>query len=331
MMRAPAFWADPESLAGRLLAPLGRLYGAVTLARMGRAGGGAGVPVICIGNPTLGGAGKTPVAIALLDHLTAAGARPFALLRGHGGSARTPLLVDLARHDAALVGDEALLLARHAPTVVASGDRLGGARLAAGLGASHIVMDDGFQNPGLAKDASVLVVDGGFGVGNGRVFPAGPLRAPLAPQLARADALMVVGAGPRGEALAAGSPIAVMTGRLVPDAAVIDGLRGVRLHAFAGIGRPEKVFAMLQAEGLDLSAATAFADHHPYRPAEIATLARAAATDGARLVTTQKDLVRLAGAAFAGLRAGITAVPVRLETDPAGLARLVALAEKRFR
>lgn len=397
-MRAPAFWADPASLRARLLAPLGQVYGAITLARMARAGGRVGVPVICVGNPTLGGAGKTPVAIALLHHIAAQGGWPFALLRGHGGTAQTPLLVDPAGHDAGEVGDEALLLARHAPTVVAGGDRLGGALLAARLGASHIVMDDGFQNATLHKDASLLVVDGGFGLGNGRVFPAGPLRAPLAPQLARADALMVVGGGDAGDRLVAGlgpargetesarsatadagrdmapssararelpsatrhppgldraagsgsthassrpqapgptrdaaRPPALLRGALVPDPAAVERLRGRPLHAFAGIGRPEKMFAMLEALGLDVRETTAFPDHHPYSAAEIDGLVRRAAAAGALPVTTEKDMARLGSPGFAAARQAIATIPVTLETAPDGLDRLVRLAEERHR
>lgn len=212
------------------------------------------------------------------------------------------------------MGDEALLLARHAPTIVAGGDRLGGARLAVAQGASHVVMDDGFQNPSLSKDSALLVIDAGVGVGNGQVTPSGPLRAPLAPQLAMAEAVLVIGEGAPGErvavaARAAGLP--VLRGHLAPEPAAIAALGGAPLVAFAGIGRPEKFFATLEACGLTVVARHAFADHHPYRPEEIARLTAEAARRGARLVTTQKDHARLAPEAGAG----IATLPVRLVLD----------------
>ncbi|MDI4658226.1 tetraacyldisaccharide 4'-kinase [Xanthobacter autotrophicus] len=338
-MRAPAFWWRRAGLASSLLSPIGAAVGAIALSRMGKAGGRVDAPVLCIGNPTVGGAGKTPTAIALLERLKARSATPFALLRGHGGTARMPLRVDPEIHDAGAVGDEALLLARHAATIVAGGARWAGAELAVEAGASHIVMDDGFQNPSLHKDVSVLVVDGMVGVGNGCVTPAGPLRAPLLPQLARADAVLVVGDGAAGAEVAARATAAgctVLRGRLVPDPAAAAALRGVPLVAFAGIGRPEKFFATLEGEGLTLRARHAFADHHPFRPAEIARLAQDARAQGARLVTTEKDRTRLAGQAFAGQAfAGvldtIATLPVTLALDdPHALDALADLAEARW-
>lgn len=344
-MRAPAFWWRRPGLASALLSPIGAVVGAIALARMGKAGGQVDAPVLCIGNPTVGGAGKTPTAIALLEHLKARGATPFALLRGHGGTARMPLQVDPALHGADAVGDEALLLARHAPTIVAGGARRAGADMAVAAGASHIVMDDGFQNPSLHKDVSILVVDGTVGVGNACITPAGPLRAPLKPQLARADAVLVVGDGPAGDAMAteaAQAGCAVLRGRLVPDPAAVAALRGVPLIAFAGIGRPEKFFATLEGEGLTLLARHAFADHHPFRPAEIARLAQAARAQGARLVTTEKDRARLSGQAFtgqtfagealAGVLDAIATLPVTLTLDdPQALDALIDRAEARWR
>lgn len=334
MLHAPRFWWRRAGLASALLSPIGAVVGAIALRRMGQAGGRIAAPVICIGNPTVGGAGKTPTAIALLSRLTARGARPFALLRGHGGTARGPLRVDTAAHGPAEVGDEALLLAAYAPTIVAGGDRLGGGRLAIAEGASHVVMDDGFQNPSLHKDVSLLVVDGAVGIGNGQVTPAGPLRAPLAPQLARADAVLVVGPGAAGERVAEAARnagVLVLAGRLTPDPAAIAALNGRPLLAFAGIGRPEKFFATLRAEGLSLAAERAFADHHPYAPGEIAALAADAERLGAWLVTTEKDMARLSTPAFAPLRSAIATVPVTLALDaPEALDALIARAEARF-
>ncbi|MFG1403551.1 tetraacyldisaccharide 4'-kinase [Xanthobacter sediminis] len=333
--RAPGFWWRPPGLAAGLLSPVGAVLGAVTLARMGGRGETVPVPVLCIGNPTVGGAGKTPTALWFLDRLAAAGMRPFALLRGHGGSAATPLLVDPARHDARPVGDEALLLARHAPTIVAGGDRAGGARLAVASGASHIVMDDGFQNPRLAKDASLLVVDAAVGVGNGAVLPAGPLRAPLGPQITRADAVLLVGEGDAGEVVAREAVRrgrTVLRARLTPEPSAVAALRGRPLHAFAGIGRPEKFFSTLELEGLDLRARAPFPDHHPFRRGEIEALLRDAARAGATLVTTAKDMARLGTPELRDLRTGIAVLPVTLAPeDPEALEELLRRAEARAR
>lgn len=335
MPGAPGFWWRRPGLASALLWPFGAAVGVVALHRMARAGGRAGAPVLCVGNPTVGGAGKTPTAIALLDLLAARGARPFALLRGHGGSASEPLVVDPEHHGADLVGDEALLLARHAPTIVAGSRRLEGAALAVAAGATHIVMDDGFQNPSLHKDAAVLVVDGAVGAGNGCVTPAGPLRAPLGPQLARADAVLVMGPGVAGDAVArqaAAAGCAILHGSLAPDPAAVAALRGQRLVAFAGIGRPEKFFATLEAEGLTVASRHPFADHHPYRPEELARLAAEAQARGALLATTQKDFARLSAADRAALGPRIAVLPVTLRMAEAdALAALVARAEERFR
>ncbi len=175
-MREPAFWWRPAGLMSGLLSPLAAIYGAVAASRMARAGHDAGIPVICVGNPTLGGAGKTPTAIAVAQMLDAAGRRPFVLSRGYGGALAGPVQVDPAHHRATDVGDEPLLLARFAPTIV-SRDRAAGADAARAAGAGAVVMDDGFQSPALRKDRSLLVVDGRRGIGNGKVFPAGPLRA----------------------------------------------------------------------------------------------------------------------------------------------------------
>lgn len=328
---APGFWWRPPGLMATLLAPIGALVGTFTLRRMGKPGGTVPVPVICIGNPTVGGAGKTPTALWCLDYLTASGAHPFALLRGHGGAVRTPTRVDPEQHDAVDVGDEALLLAARAPTVVAGGDRLGGAQLAVAAGASHVVMDDGFQNPSLAKDLSLLVVDAAVGVGNGLVLPAGPLRAPLAPQIARADAVLLVGEGAAGETVAhcarsLGRP--VLRGHLAPAPEAVAALRGRPLHAFAGIGRPEKFFATLERAGLTVAGRTAFADHHRFSRNEIEALLREAGDR--QLVTTTKDMARLGTMELRDLRPRIATLPVALQLEePGAFAALLERATRR--
>lgn len=320
-MRAPAFWwrkeAGPQAA---LLAPLAAAYGAVAAYRLRRDGQAAPIPVICIGNPTVGGAGKTPAAIATARLLAAAGERVILLSRGYGGRLHGPVVVDPAIHRADEVGDEPLLLARVAPTVVTR-DRLAGARLAHENGASLIVMDDGFQNPSLAKDLSVLVVDGRRGIGNGRIIPAGPLRAPLEVQLERADALLLVGEVSTAAALATAARARAMPlfqARLEPDREAIAALAGRRVLAFAGIGDPEKFFATLAAAGIDVAVRRSFPDHHPYAAADAAALMREVEGDGLTPVTTEKDHVRLQGEALAPLAARTHVMPVTLavkETD----------------
>ena len=193
-MREPAFWHRPPSWTSSLLTPLGAIYGWVAGQRMQRKGIDAGIPVLCVGNYHVGGAGKTPLVLALTKLLRDLGETPVVLSRGYGGRLRGPVRVDPERHVAADVGDEPLMLAQTVPVAVAR-DRVDGVALAKSQGASVILMDDGFQNPAIAKDASLIVIDGDRGLGNARVFPAGPLRAPLPPQLDRTDALIVVGNG----------------------------------------------------------------------------------------------------------------------------------------
>ena len=326
-MREPAFWRRPGALMGRLLAPVAAIYGAIAAWRMARPGQAAGVPVLCIGNLTVGGAGKTPTAMAVAQLLHEAGKRPFVLSRGYGGRLPGPVRVDAQAHDAAEVGDEPLLLARVAPTIVAR-DRVAGAQAARAAGANIIVMDDGFQNPSLKKDVSLLVVDGRGGIGNGQVFPAGPLRAPLAAQLSRTTALLVIGE-PSGAAavLAAAGALPVFHGRLEPDAPAVAALRPHQVLAFAGIGDPEKFFATLAGAGIEVRARQAFPDHHRYRAAEAADLIARAERDGLVLVTTEKDLARLQGEAGLGpLAARARALPVRLEVTEAEAFRRFVVA-----
>jgi tetraacyldisaccharide 4'-kinase len=280
-----------------------------------------------------GGAGKTPTAIAVAKLLRQIGESPVFLSRGHGRTTRGALIVDLARHRASDVGDEPLLLARHAATVVAA-DRVVGARLAAPLG-SVIIMDDGLQNPSLAKDFSLAVVDGETGVGNGFCIPAGPLRAPAASQLARIDAVLVIGAGAAGERVAAEASrrgCAVMTAQLVPDPAGAAALAGQRVFAFAGIGRPAKFFATLKACGAQVVASQSFDDHYAYCRADIDAILLAAQADALQPVTTEKDDVRLRPLLDATARAAIQTLPVRLmPAEPERLHALIANALAKAR
>lgn len=319
-MRAPEFWwRRKRSLTAWLLAPFGALLGAATLARMKREGASVGVPVICVGNPTVGGAGKTPAVIQITRRLTDAGMRPAILSRGYGGRLTGPVRVDPLLHGADEIGDEPLLLARAAPTFVAR-DRLAGARMAVEAGANILVMDDGFQNPSLTKSLSILVVDAGVGIGNGLCFPAGPLRAPLAPQLARAQALLVVGEGAAGERVARegyAAGISVLRGRLAPEAQVVARLFGKRVLAYAGIGRPAKFFETLRTLGVMIAATRAFPDHHPYTHAEIGELLAQAQAQDLLLVTTEKDVVRLSGSEAGNMLVDLSEVlPVRMSLEP---------------
>jgi tetraacyldisaccharide 4'-kinase len=320
-MREPAFWYRPSSLLSQLLAPLGALYGAIAARRLMRTGLRAGVPVICVGNYGLGGAGKTPTVMALAGILRSLGETPVVLSRGYGGRLHGPLQVDAHRHTAADVGDEPLMMARTIPVIV-SRQRTAGVAPARALGASVILLDDGFQNPALAKDISLIVIDAARGVGNKRVFPAGPLRAPLPEQLSRTDALVVVGPGAAADGVAANISAGglVLRAKLVPDNASVAALRGRRVCAFAGIGDPARFFRSLRACGIDVAAERAFSDHHPFSQRDVAELQEVAARDGLALVTTEKDLARLSNseslAAFA--RAVVPfAVTLAFDDEPA--------------
>jgi tetraacyldisaccharide 4'-kinase len=338
-MREPAFWHAPKSWKSHLLRPLGALYGAIATQRLRRKGFDAGIPVFCVGNYHVGGAGKTPTVLALTRILRELGETPVVLSRGYGGRLRGPVMVDPARHDAADVGDEPLMLAPHVPVAV-SRERIDGVALAKSRRASVILMDDGFQNPSIAKDASLIVIDSSRGLGNGFVFPAGPLRAPLQPQLARTDALIVVGEG------AASGPVAaeiasrdglVLSAHLVPDAASLDRLKGKRVLAFAGIGDPQRFFRMLRAAGIEVVRERSFADHHLFSEREIESLVADAGRDQLTLVTTEKDFARLRGAGeVPALIRDIVPFKVALEfADEGGLrkflaGRLFRAREKKF-
>jgi tetraacyldisaccharide 4'-kinase len=324
-MREPGFWWRSESAAAQLLAPVAAAYGFIAARRMAQPGWRARMPVLCVGNFTVGGSGKTPTAIAVAQLLANAGRRPFFLSRGYGGALRGPVRVDT--QGAAAVGDEPLLLARVAPTIVAR-DRPAGARAAIAAGAGAIVMDDGWQNPSLAKDLVIAVLDGRRGIGNGRVFPAGPLRAPLEQQLDHASALLVI--GPPGPAAAPAMTAAErrrlprFAGDLVPDPATVERLAGLRVLAFAGIADPNKFFATLEASGIAIVERRGFPDHHRYAPDEIARLMADADARALTLVTTEKDVARLEGdAASHDFAARVIALPVTLQIVGDAFARMV--------
>jgi tetraacyldisaccharide 4'-kinase len=315
-LRAPAFWQQPPGLVARLLNPVATRYGDHVIWRMDQTGARAGVPVLCIGNFTLGGAGKTPLAMVIAELLRKAGEKPAFLTRGYGGSVRGPVLVN-EQDTAERVGDEALLLAAVAPTIVAA-DRVAGANAAKQAGASILVMDDGFQNPTLVKDCSIVVVDGETGIGNGLTFPSGPLRAPLYAQMPFASAVVVIGPGDAGTRVlqfARGSGCEIFRARLGVEGSA-PPLQGKRVLAFAGIGRPQKFFKTLAELGAVIVASEVFADHHPFSERDAARIAMRAQNEKLIPVTTTKDMTRLAGGPARHALASMTkVVPVRLILD----------------
>jgi tetraacyldisaccharide 4'-kinase len=294
-LEAPFWWYRNRGALAAALAPLGRLYGSVAEARFARVEPyRSRLPVICIGNFTAGGGGKTPTAIALAVLLEELGAKPAFLTRGYGAASKGPVLVETGQ-SAEEVGDEPLLLAEVAPTFV-SADRPAGAKAIEATAGDVIVMDDGFQNPSLAKDLSLVVVDAAAGLGNGLIMPAGPLRAPLEAQISRAHGLVVIGDGSKALPLikafeAQSKP--VLKARMVPrqDKRWLGVLPVI---GFAGIARPEKFFATLRSNGARLIDTRSFPDHHRYTMRDARLLLEAGKAQNAMLVTTEKDFVRLA-------------------------------------
>lgn len=290
-MREPEFWRrDGNPWPARALLPASGIYAMATVLRRWRHRPyRPPVPVVVAGGLTLGGSGKTPLALALAERLAAR--KPHFVTRGYGGRSKGPLQVDPSRHSAAEVGDEPLLLAHRAPTWVAR-NRAAGARAAVEAGAGLIILDDGFQNPFLAKDLALLSIDGEGGLGNGHVFPGGPLREPLAFALRRAAAVVRIGDDLVGVERLVRGRRPIIAARLVPTPEAV-GIAGQRVFAFTGIGRPEKFFASLRATGAELVTSRAFPDHHPYTATEAANLLSEAAQLKALPVTTAKDQVRL--------------------------------------
>lgn len=329
-MTPPAFWQH-DGLLPRLLSPLSAVTAGVAALRLRREGWFCPVPVICVGNATLGGAGKTTVTLDLARRLVAHGWGVNVLLRGYGGSARGLHWVE-PDAPASVVGDEALLHAAVAPTWICANRKLGAQALLAAC-AEVVLMDDGLQNPGVQKRLSLLVVDGTSGFGNGRVFPAGPLREPVASAARRCQAAVLIGPDATGAAARLPPGLPVHRARLVPGPEAA-ALAGRRVLGFAGIAMPEKFFATLVETGAEVVARRPFADHHPYTRAELDALLAEADSLDALPVTTAKDAVRLPPAA----RERVRVLTVSLAWDdpdaPEGLLRTVIntwASEGRYR
>lgn len=285
-MKTPRYWQS-RNLISWILTPIGCIYGAATSLRLKlKKTFKADVPVICIGNLTAGGVGKTPVSMAVAQILIKNGKKPFFISRGYGGRL-SGVVVDSQKHTAAEVGDEPLILSSVAPCVVCH-DRAQAARIAIQNGADVLVMDDGFQNPSLYKDISLLVFNGQFGILNGKTIPAGPLRENLDKGLKRADAAVFIGDDQTDLLKKLNLPVlrAVIKEEKPKH-------KNTSVVAFAGIGYPQKFYDSLEKCGLHVANAYDFPDHHFYKKDELKVIMKKARKKGLPIYTTQKDFVKI--------------------------------------
>ena len=333
---APDFWQNPEpTWMAIVLRPIAAIYGAITALRMRNSGERASQPVICIGNVTAGGAGKTPMALAVAALLRQLDVSAAIVSRGYGGALTGPVVVDPAIHNAADVGDEPLMMAQLTPVIVAR-HRPHGAELAKATGAGITILDDGLQNSSLIKDFTLAVIDGAVGIGNGLCLPAGPLRAPMDAQWPRIDALIIIGQKSARQAASTdvlaqtarrmGKP--VFTSQFVPDATLAEALKGRRVLALAGIGRPRKFTDTLLQLGANVVETAFFGDHHSFTQHELMGVSARASAANAMVVTTQKDAARI-GASWDKAQLGqlhVLPVVLRLDDEAGFVALLRPLA-----
>ena len=325
-MKAPSFWYRQPGIASAVLTPLSWVWTIVTRNRLKTQGFDPGIPVICVGNINVGGTGKTPTVIALLEAITGTGAHVIS--RGYGGSLEGPIRVNEQFHKASDVGDEPLLISAFAPVWIAK-DRAAAARSAIAAGAKLLIMDDGFQNPSIDKSTSIVVIDAAVGFGNGHVLPAGPLREPIDDGLARADFVVLIGNEKDRVAFLKKlkTTLPVLEAELRPLPTGMDW-SDVRALAFAGIGRPEKFFTSLRDAGVEVTETRSFEDHASFRADLLKRLQAEAKSKGLHLVTTEKDAVRIP----ADFRRNVLVFPVRLEhvsgPEFASLAQMSKYPEK---
>jgi tetraacyldisaccharide 4'-kinase len=339
-LNEPTWWyGSADDIRQRALIPLSRLYGWIAERRYRRRlPYRSRLPVICVGNFTAGGTGKTPLSIFIARQILARGQRPVFLTRGYGGRTAGPAWVDAQPGAAQRYGDEPLLLAAVAPTVVARDRRAGIIAIETqGRDPSVVIMDDGLQNPAVAKDLSIALVDGKRGIGNGEVIPAGPLRAPLDFQIGLVDVIVVrdpPGTADQGSVhaiLRDGFPGPVLAAKIgaVGDTSWIPMQP---LIAFAGIANPQRFYKLLERLGGNLVECVSFADHHAFTRADAERLVKLAQSTGTQLVTTEKDFARLAGdAALAGLAAQTRVLPIDLTFDERDLGRLGSLIDSALK
>lgn len=336
-LNPPSWWQNETGhILPKYLSPLGGLYGAIVKARFRYTKPyDCRLPVLCVGNFTLGGTGKTPISLKLAELLARQGWQPTFLSRGYKGKFAGPLLVDPEIHDADDVGDEPLLLAKQAPTII-SKNRVDGAWLIEQRRNNFVIMDDGFQNPTVRKNISLIALDSTNGLGNHRVFPAGPLRAPLEFQLAMADAIVITG----GKAEALRHELTqkykfrkpIFSGHLQPE----DDISWVRekpILAYAGIARPEKLFNSLTNAGGKVIRRLPFPDHHTFTAKDADHITRLALADGLQLITTEKDLVRIPEKQSHQLRAlkrMSRSFPVKFVFDDEDEKKLLSLIKTHF-